>query len=92
MRYKGKLIRSMHKWIGICKSRWLLIKSWINFWKRLRRKTLQLWYDFCKKQWIQEAGYFASGKTQGTINGGKRCRLMVGSSSRHCLARNWEGM
>jgi hypothetical protein len=31
-----------------------------------------------KKSRIQEVKYFASGKTQSTINGGKRCKFYGG--------------
>jgi uncharacterized coiled-coil DUF342 family protein len=31
MTYKGKLIKSMHRWTKICRSKWLLMKSCKNF-------------------------------------------------------------
>jgi hypothetical protein len=31
-----------------------------------------------------ESGRLALGKVQGTINGGIRCKLMVGCNSKHC--------
>ncbi len=52
-----------------------------------KKKTFQLWYYLYKKKYIQEVEYFTLGKTQGTINGGKKCKLMVGCSSRHCPKR-----
>ncbi len=44
-------------------------------------------YDivFIKNNEFKKGKYFASGKTQGTINGGKRCKLMVGCILGHCL-------
>jgi hypothetical protein len=39
-----------------------------------------------------EAEYFALGKAQGIINGGKRCKLMVGCNLRHCLEGYWESL
>jgi len=47
---------------------------------------------FLKKQWIQEVTYFASCKTQGIVNGWKRCRFMVGCSARCCIKRYWKGV
>jgi hypothetical protein len=36
--------------------------------------------------------YFALGKVQSTIEGGKRCRLMAGCSLRHCPKGYCEGL
>jgi hypothetical protein len=40
-----------------------------------------------KKKWIQEATYFALGKTEGIINGREMCRSMVGCSAGYCPER-----
>jgi hypothetical protein len=42
MGYKDKPTRGMQKWIEICSSRWLLMKSLTNSWRRFRRKNLAI--------------------------------------------------
>jgi hypothetical protein len=39
-----------------------------------------------------KAKHFALGKVQNTINGGKKYRLMVECSSKHCSKGYWEGL
>jgi hypothetical protein len=40
MKYKGKLIRSMHRWTKICRCRWPLMKNYKIFKKRLKELNL----------------------------------------------------
>ncbi len=60
--------------------------------KTQKKKPFDYDIIFTKKKLIQEIEYFTSSKTQGTFNGRKRCRLMVGCGSKHCLEGYWEGL
>jgi hypothetical protein len=58
----------------------------------LDSKAFQLWYYLQRKWWIQEAEHFASSKTQSIVNGGKRCRSVVGCSVENYSKIYWKDL
>jgi hypothetical protein len=82
MKYKGKFIKGMHKWIENCRSKWFFKKNYISFWKRLRELNLSIMIVSSHK----------TVSIKSIINGGKRCRSLLGCSTKYCLKGYWKDL